>query len=166
MTRLDELVEEYSLSSYHCRWSMPLIFLSGAMTGLSELEQKNWREYFKNHFKSEYYIIDPTVFDAEDEDKETQELGHAYDLCGIINCDYFIVNLNKVAQSVGTCQEIMFAWLLKKPIIGFWESKDLVQPLHPWIENKLTNKMVSIDTVRMYLQLEYSRRKAKEKKNE
>ena len=166
MTRLDELVEEYSLSSYHCRWSMPVIFLSGAMTGLSELEQKNWRKYFKDCFQSEYYIIDPTVFDAEDEDKETQELGHAYDLCGIINCDYFIVNLNKVAQSVGTCQEIMFAWLLKKPIIGFWESKDLVQPLHPWIENKLTNKMVSIDTVRMYLQLEYSRHKAKEKNNE
>ena len=162
MTRLDELVEEYSLSSYHYRWSMPVIFLSGAMTGLSELEQKNWREYFKNHFKSEYHIIDPTVFDAEDEDKETQELGHVYDLCGIINCDYFIVNLNKAAQSVGTCQEIMFAWLLKKPIIGFWESKDLVQPLHPWIENKLTNKMGSIDTVRLYLQLEYSKRKAKE----
>lgn len=166
MTRLDELVEEYSLSSYHCQWSMPVIFLSGAMTGLSELEQKNWRKYFKDRFQSEYYIIDPTVFDAEDEDKETQELGHAYDLCGIINCNYFIVNLNKVAQSVGTCQEIMFAWLLKKPIIGFWECKDLVQPLHPWIENKLTNKMVSIDTVRMYLQLEYSKRKAKELKDE
>lgn len=166
MNRLDEMVEEYSLSSYHCRWSMPVIFLSGAMTGLSELEQKNWREYFKDHFKSEYYIIDPTVFDAEDEDKETQELGHAYDLCGIINCNYFIVNLNKAAQSVGTCQEIMFAWLLKKPIIGFWECKDLVQPLHPWIENKLTKKMVSIDTVRMYLQLEYNKRKAKELKNE
>lgn len=166
MNRLDELVEEYSLSSYHCQWSMPVIFLSGAMTGLSELEQKNWRKYFKDRFQSEYYIIDPTVFDAEDEDKETQELGHAYDLCGIINCNYFIVNLNKVAQSVGTCQEIMFAWLLKKPIIGFWECKDLVQPLHPWIENKLTNKMVSIDTVRMYLQLEYSKRKAKELKDE
>lgn len=166
MTRLDELVEEYSLSSYHCQWSMPVIFLSGAMTGLSELEQKNWRKYFKDRFQSEYYIIDPTVFDAEDEDKETQELGHAYDLCGIINCNYFIVNLNKVAQSVGTCQEIMFAWLLKKPIIGFWECKDLVQPLHPWIENKLTNKMVSIDTVRIYLQLEYSKRKVKELKDE
>lgn len=166
MNRLDELVEEYSLSSYHCRWSMPVIFLSGAMTGLSELEQKNWREYFNDHFEGTYYIIDPTVFDAEDEDKETQELGHVYDLYGIINCDYFIVNLNKAAQSVGTCQEIMFAWLLKKPIIGFWESKDLVQPLHPWIENKLTNKMKSIDTVRMYLQLEYSKRKAKELKNE
>jgi len=166
MNRLDELVEEYSLSSSHCRWSMPVIFLSGAMTGLSELEQKNWRKYFIDHFEGTYYIIDPTVFDAEDEDKETQELGHVYDLYGIINCDYFIVNLNKAAQSVGTCQEIMFAWLLKKPIIGFWESKDLVQPLHPWIENKLTNKMVSIDTVRMYLQLEYSKRKAKELRNE
>lgn len=166
MNRLDEMVEEYSLSSYHCRWSMPVIFLSGAMTGLSELEQKNWREYFKDYFKTEYYIIDPTVFDAEDEDKETQEFGHTYDLCGIINCDYFIVNLNKAAQSVGTCQEIMFAWLLKKPIIGFWESKDLVQPLHPWIENKLTNKMKSINTVRLYLQLEYSKHKAKELRNE
>jgi len=166
MNRLDELVEDYSLSSSHCRWSMPVIFLSGAMTGLSELEQKKWRKYFIDHFEGTYYIIDPTVFDAEDEDKETQELGHVYDLYGIINCDYFIVNLNKAVQSVGTCQEIMFAWLLKKPIIGFWESKDLVQPLHPWIENKLTNKMVSIDTVRMYLQLEYSKRKAKELRNE
>lgn len=164
--RLDELVKEYSFHSYNIYCKMPVIFLSGAMTGLSEAEQKGWRKYLKNPFDGIYYVIDPTVFDAESDDEDTQKLGHDFDLCGITNCDYFVVNLNKAAQSVGTCQEIMYAWLLKKPILGFWESKEYVQPLHPWIKNKLSSEFKSIETLKMYLKLEYYKYKAKEKNNE
>lgn len=161
MTRLDELIKEYDVM-----YRYPTIFLSGAMTGLTEKEQKCWREYLKGYLRDIYLIIDPTVFDAEDDNEETQRLGHDYDLSGIINCNYFVVNLNKAAQSVGTCQEIMFAWLLKKPILGFWESKECAQILHPWIKNKLSNQFLSIDALKLYLQLMYYKRKARELKNE
>ena len=155
MTRLDELIKEYDVM-----YRYPTIFLSGAMTGLTEKEQKCWREYLKGYLRNIYLIIDPTVFDAEDDNEETQRLGHDYDLFGIINCNYFVV------KSVGTCQEIMFAWLLKKPILGFWESKECAQLLHPWIKNKLSNQFLSIDALKLYLQLMYYKRKAKEKNNE
>lgn len=112
--RLDDLVQRYKLE-VNC----PIIFLSGAMTGLSPKEQTGWREALKKHFVNNYQFFDPTVFDAEDESDEVQQMAHEYDICGIINCDYFVVNLNKAKTSVGTCQEIMLAWLLGKDIIGF-----------------------------------------------
>ena len=161
MTRLDELIKDYGVN-----YRYPVIFLSGAMTGLTEKEQKGWREYLKDCLNDVYFIIDPTVFNAEDDNEETQKRGHDYDLFGIINCNYFVVNLNKAAQSVGTCQEIMFAWLLKKPILGFWGSKECAQSLHPWIKNKLSNQFLSIDALKLYLQLMYYKRKAKEDNNE
>lgn len=148
--RLDDLVQKYKLE-VNC----PIIFLSGAMTGLSLKEQTGWREALKEHFVNNYQFFDPTVFDAEDESDEVQQMAHEYDICGIINCDYFVVNLNKAKTSVGTCQEIMLAWLLGKQILGFFETKDLEEPLHPWIKNKLNNKFNSIETLTMFLTLEY-----------
>lgn len=148
--RLDDLVQKYKLE-INC----PIIFLSGAMTGLSLKEQTGWREGLKERFVNNYQFFDPTVFDAEDESDEVQQMAHEYDICGIINCDYFVVNLNKAKTSVGTCQEIMLAWLLGKDIIGFFENEDLVEPLHPWIENKLNKKFKTIDTLVMFLTLEY-----------
>lgn len=153
--RLNELVKEYSLYNYNIYCEKPIIFLSGAMTGLSIEEQKSWRTDLKQCFDNECFFIDPTVFDAESDNEETQRIGHDFDLCGITNCDYFIVNLNKIAQSVGTCQEVMYAWLLKKPIIGFWENEEYIQPLHPWIKNKLSRQVLSIDTLKQYLELEF-----------
>ena len=156
--RLDDLVQKYKLE-VNC----PIIFLSGAMTGLSLKEQTGWREALKERFVNNYQFFDPTVFDAEDESDEVQQMAHEYDICGIINCDYFVVNLNKAKTSVGTCQEIMLAWLLGKEIIGFFENPDLVEPLHPWIENKLDNKFNSIETLTMFLTLEYYKKWWKKK---
>ena len=148
--RLEVLVQKYKVEA-----DCPIIFLSGAMTGLSQKEQTGWREALKERFVNNYQFFDPTVFDAEDESDEVQQLAHEYDICGIINCDYFVVNLNKAKTSVGTCQEIMLAWLLGKQILGFFETKDLEEPLHPWIKNKLNNKFNSIETLTMCLTLEY-----------
>lgn len=148
--RLEDLVQKYKLEI-----NRPIIFLSGAMTGLSLKEQTGWREALKERFVNNYQFFDPTVFDAEDESDEVQQMAHEYDICGIINCDYFVVNLNKAKTSVGTCQEIMLAWLLGKTILGFFENPDLVEPLHPWIENKLSNKFKRMDILVMYLTLEY-----------
>lgn len=148
--RLEVLVQKYKVEA-----DCPTIFLSGAMTGLSQKEQTGWREALKERFVNNYQFFDPTVFDAEDESDEVQQLAHEYDICGIINCDYFVVNLNKAKTSVGTCQEIMLAWLLGKDIIGFFENEDLVEPLHPWIENKLNKKFKRMDTLIMFLILEY-----------
>ena len=148
--RLEVLVQKYKAEA-----DCPTIFLSGAMTGLSLKEQTEWREVLKKHFMGHYQFFDPTVFNAEDESDEVQQLAYAYDICGIINCNYFVVNLNKAKTSVGTCQEIMLAWLLRKEIIGFFETKDLEEPLHPWIKNKLNNKFNSIETLTMFLTLEY-----------
>ena len=164
MTRLDELIKEYGFHSYNILCESPIIFLSGAMTGLSDEEQKGWRVNLTQYFNNQYMLIDPTVFDAESENEEAQRIGHDYDLCGITNCNYFVINLNNVTQSVGTCQEIMYAWLLYKPILGFWENEELVQPLHPWIRNKLSKHFSSIEDLKTYLQLEYYR--PKEKNNE
>lgn len=150
MNRLDWLVDRYEIEK-----DKPTIFLSGAMTGLSEDEQKGWRDTLKMRFEDKYIFFDPTIFDAEDTSDKAQQIAHDYDIESIAQCDYFIVNLNKVETSVGTCQEIMLAWLLSKKIIGFFPTGNLVKPLHPWIKNKLTFKMHNMKALSTFLELTY-----------
>ena len=148
-TRFGELMGKYRIGTEYKNLA---IFLSGAMTGLTPEEQKGWRDKIKNWMICEKVVIfDPTCFDAESKDAEVQENGFNFDISSIINSDMVILNLKKCMTSVGTCQEIMLAWLLGIPIIGFWEKEEDVVPLHPWIEKELTCKFKNIEILRYFL---------------
>lgn len=148
-TRFDELMGKYRIGTEYKNLA---IFLSGAMTGLTPEEQKGWRDKIKNWMICKKVVVfDPTCFDAESKDAEVQENGFNFDVNSIINSDMIVLNLKKCMTSVGTCQEIMLAWLLGIPIIGFWEKEEDVVPLHPWIEKELTYKFKNIELLRYFL---------------
>lgn len=148
-TRFGELMEKYRIGTEYKNLA---IFLSGAMTGLTPEEQKGWRDKIKNWMICKKVVVfDPTCFDAESKDAEVQENGFNFDISSIINSDMVILNLKKCMTSVGTCQEIMLAWLLGIPIIGFWEKEEDVVSLHPWIEKELTCKFKNIELLRYFL---------------
>ena len=52
--------------------------------------------------------------------------------------DVILVNLEHIRESIGTCDEILYAYMLNKPIIGFFESEkelsqnNLIHIVHPW----------------------------------
>ena len=47
-----------------------------------------------------------------------------------------LVNLKDIRQSVGSCDEIFYAYMLDKPIIGFIEEditgEELIEYVHEW----------------------------------
>lgn len=158
-TRLNDLVEKYShdYSKYK-----PFIFLSGAMTGLTHEEQVGWRDDLKDEFSYKYHLFDPTQYDPQKDDDDYQKIAEEFDLSAIINSEYIVVNLKNIEKSVGTCQEVMFAWLLNKKILGVFPKKEDVKDLHYWINSKLTIQFHSIEALKTYLLLKYY----KEKNNE
>ena len=115
------------------------IFLSGGMTGLTEEEASGWRTSFKlNNIiqDSPFIFIDPTYYYFPT-DKTTQEYEKEamnYDLYLVKHSDLIIVNFNSLL-SVGTAQEVAYACVLGKPIIGMIEENKYDQ-LHPWYKEE------------------------------
>ena len=57
-----------------------------------------------------------------------------YDLYCIKQADVIIVNFNSLS-SIGTAQEVMYAHILNKPIVGMIE-EDKYDQLHPWYKEE------------------------------
>lgn len=121
------------------------IFLSGGMSNIPEEDSKKWRKAFKHakyeNFSSSYYsdnykFIDPTTLYKPQTpynpayEKEAMN----YDLYCVKEADVIVVNFNSLS-SIGTAQEVMYAYTLNKPIIGMIE-KNKYNQLHPWYKEE------------------------------
>lgn len=127
--------------------SYPIVFLSGKMAGLTYEERTGWRNRLASRIQKYCTIADPTRFDPDNPDPEYQDYAYRWDLEQIINCRYFVINLD-YQSSVGTAQEIMFAWLCGKEILGLKTNKE---PLHPWYENKINVMFNNIEDLGDYI---------------
>lgn len=118
------------------------IFLSGGITGLSAKECKDWREYisgyFLNYFESKCEVVNPmSHFDPNKETSDSLEKeAMIYDTYHLRTSDIVIVCLNKL-DSIGTAQELMLAYELHIPIIGFIE-ENKKNKIHPWMQTEIT----------------------------
>lgn len=122
------------------------VFLSGGMSNISEEDSKKWRNLFeKKRFRnvisriyySDYYIfLNPTkLYNPTEPYNQTYEKeAMNYDLYLVKHSDIIIVNFNSLS-SIGTAQEVMYAHILNKPIIGMIE-KDKYDQLHPWYKEE------------------------------
>lgn len=111
------------------------VFLSGGMTGLTEEEASYWRTEFKLenvHEGNDFIFIDPTYLytPSNNSDHLYEKEAMKYDLYCVKQSDVIIVNFNSLS-SIGTAQEVMYAHILNKPIIGMIEENKYDQ-LHPW----------------------------------
>ena len=113
------------------------VFLSGGMTGLTKKEASHWRTLFKMAdiyqciiFKDPTYLYEPSNNTDQLYEKEAMN----YDLYCVKQSDVIVVNFNSLS-SIGTAQEVMYAHILNKPIIGMIE-EDKYDQLHPWYKEE------------------------------
>jgi len=117
------------------------IFLSGGITGLNDEDCKKWRDYITERFL--YYCIPDFLivnqmnhFNPNEETSDSLEKeAMMYDLHHLRTSNIIIVNLDKT-DSIGTAQELMLAYELHIPIIGFIKESSLSK-IHPWIQTEV-----------------------------
>lgn len=120
------------------------IYLAGAMAcyGSESDEAKKWRKKAKEYFfrwGESCRIISPVDYYSigSDDSKNPSEVMR-FDLRKVREADLVLVNLKDLDKSLGTSDEIFYAYMRGIPVIGFLETEDelsdtLVQEIvHPW----------------------------------
>ena len=125
------------------------VFLSGGMTGLTEEEASYWRTGFKLenvHEGNNFIFIDPTYLytPSNNSDQLYEKEAMKYDLYWIKYSDVIIINFNSLS-SIGTAQEIMYAYTLNKPIIGMIPEENY-SSLHPWYKEEIDKLFIYKNT--------------------
>jgi len=95
-----------------------------------------WREEAKEYVGKLYdniIVISPTDFyeigkDYHHSEKEVMR----FDLRMVMEADIILANLKDLHTSLGTSDEILYAFIKKKPIIGFVDSVFNYKKIHPW----------------------------------
>lgn len=116
------------------------IYLAGAMSCYFNTDQhdypKQWREDAKEYVKELYEgitLVSPTDFyeiGKNYHQSETEVM--RFDLRMVREADIVLVNLKDLHNSLGTSDEILYAFISGKPAIGFLEDKEEVKNIHPW----------------------------------
>ena len=117
-----------------------VVYLAGAMSCYFNTEQhdypKQWREDAKKYAKQLYddiTLVSPTDFyeiGKNYHQSETEVM--RFDLRMVRESDIVLVNLKDLHSSLGTSDEIIYAFISGKPVIGFIEDKEEVKNILPW----------------------------------
>ena len=107
------------------------IYLAGAIgyyvvNNRSE-KAKSWRKQVEllNESHSEFSIINPiSYYKYNDGYQKTENR--------LRKCSAVLVNLNDLDKSIGTSDEILFAYLHGIPVIGFVDNDEEYRKIHPW----------------------------------
>lgn len=119
------------------------IYLAGAIGCYKNNPEKakNWRTAasykileMAELFDRKYFeIYDPTdYYNYNNEEHKTHKEVMRYYLNIVRKQDIILVNLKDIDKSVGTCDEIMYAYLNHIPIIAFYEESDDISFVNPW----------------------------------
>lgn len=123
---------------------MKKIYLAGCIgeyykDGKDRNYPEKWRkevvEWFEKHSDS-FYCLDPMDFyryDCNRHQSESEVM--RFDLRLVREADIILVNLKDLDKSLGTSDEIFYAFINRKPVIGFYEvdeNVDVKTLIHPW----------------------------------
>lgn len=116
------------------------VYLAGAMSCYFNTKQhdypKQWREDAKKYVK-EFYdnitIVSPIDFYEIGKNYHKSEAEvMRFDLRMVRESDIILCNLKDLHTSIGTSDEIFYAFISGKPVIGFLDDKSEVKNIHPW----------------------------------
>ena len=116
------------------------IYLAGAISCYFNTDQKDypkkWREDAKKYVRKLYdniTVVSPTDFYeiGKNYHKSESEVMR-FDLRMVRKADIVLCNLRDLHSSLGTSDEILYAFISGKPVIGFVENKEKVKNIHPW----------------------------------
>jgi nucleoside 2-deoxyribosyltransferase len=131
-------------------------YLAGAMTGISFDESNVYRETAKEWLESRECNFNVTAINPNDyynfleKRHETEKEILRFDLNMIRTSDLILVNLN--GKSIGTAMELMLAYELHKPIVGFIADKS---ELHPWLDYVCDRVFNEMDLALKYIEEYY-----------
>lgn len=119
---------------------MVKIYLAGAMQIYGEESEKarKWRnevkEYFSNYCLGFECISPVDFYEYGSNCSQSEREAMRFDLRKVKEADVILVNLNDVRKSLGTSDEILYAYVEGKPIIGFIteDVDNVVNYVHPW----------------------------------
>lgn len=105
-------------------------------------EAKKWREKAKEYFfrwGESCRIVSPVDYYSigSDDSKKPSEVMR-FDLRKVREADLILVNLKDLDKSLGTSDEIFYAYMRGIPVIGFLETEDelseekVQEVVHPW----------------------------------
>lgn len=116
------------------------IYLAGAISCYFNTDQhdypKQWREDAKKYVKQLYddiTLVSPTDYYeiSKNYHKSDTEVMR-FDLRMVREADIVLVNLRELHSSLGTSDEILYAFIGGKPVIGFLEDESEITKVHPW----------------------------------
>lgn len=120
------------------------VYLAGAIGcyGKNNKEPLAWRKLAERYFKEfdwNFMCINPMDYYSynNDSSKKYSEIMR-FDLRKVESSDVILVNLKDVDKSLGTSDEILYAYLHNIPIIGFIETEnvlkevEVVSMIHQW----------------------------------
>lgn len=117
-----------------------IIYLAGAMSCYYNTDKHNypkqWRENVKELVK-EFYdgitVISPTdYYEIGENYHKSESETMRFDLRKIRESDVVLVNLKDLHTSLGTSDEIFYAFISGKPVIGFIEDETKYKDIHTW----------------------------------
>ena len=122
-----------------------IIYLAGAMTGLTYPEMINWRNLLKaelNKYSDMTYcrvsVISPCdYFNFEEQRYQSDREVKRFDLALVKSSDVVIVNTKGLNTSVGSIMEIDCAEGNGIPIIAYDENGDY-KTTHSWLKDSIT----------------------------
>ena len=141
-----------------------LIYLAGSMEAYSGTDKaRAWREEAKKYFDeySEYFecISHVDFYDFGSDNSQNNHEVMRFDLRKVRESDIVLVNCNDLRKSIGTCDEIFYAYMTGKPIIGFLDdntdqntARNLI---HPWKYEQLDR--LELGEGSMYKAMDYIR---------
>lgn len=121
---------------------MKSIYLIGAMQtyGNKSEEAKTWRNKVKEYFSKyclDFECVSPTdYYEYGGDYRKSEREVMRFDLRKVRESDIMLVNLRDIRRSIGSSDEIFYAYMLGKSIIGFIEEDltddKLVDYVHEW----------------------------------
>lgn len=118
------------------------IYLAGRMSGLSLDEATGWRREFAERYafhtdRLPNIFIPPYYFNYDmNSDAFTDMECFRFELRQLKKSDALVVNLKDIEKSIGTCQELMAAYLNDIPVVAFstdMASEEVYSKVHPWL---------------------------------
>ena len=116
------------------------IYLAGAMScyyNENNVEKaEKWRERAEIYFNTNdgnFKCINPMRYFSIDGNYHTSDYEPMrFDLRKVKESRVVLVNLEDLYRSLGTSDEIMYAWLNDIPVVGFLEDENLIDTVHDW----------------------------------
>ena len=132
---------------------MTTVYLAGAMFGLTLEDMNGWRMSVARELLScGFAVLNPvdTDFGPEPTGREITDSNEFQ----IRHSDVVLAEFNRETVSIGTVGEVVFAWMINKPVIT-WGGAVYVE--HPWIRERTTRHFASLGDAVDYIVRNYSK---------